>query len=128
MKQDIDLLKHILVYVEENQMLNEPVQGKCIFDALIAESLLTDTTEDYIKLANHIELLVDDNLIKANTNLIRAKIPLFMVIRITAEGHRFLDNVRNDTFYKRVKKHISDNGIPLSIAAINAAAKILLPH
>lgn len=126
MKQNIELLKRILLYVEEHQASSEPIEGVPIFNALVQGGYLMETEEDYKILASHIKLLVDDSLIEENTYHAIGGMRLFMVTRITAEGYRFIENIRDDTFFLRIKRYLDENKLPLTISAIGIAAKALI--
>jgi hypothetical protein len=90
MKRDMDLIRKILFAVEEF-----PVQQEN-FDINISGH-----TKDEINY--HLELLLDANLIKAkyNQNMLGDYIWLF--IRLTWNGHEFIDASRDDDRWEKAK-------------------------
>lgn len=45
---------------------------------------------------------------------------------ITWAGHDFLENVRDDTRWKKIKKYLKDNVKPVTIEAVKIASQVLL--
>ncbi|WP_265754876.1 DUF2513 domain-containing protein [Avibacterium sp. 21-594] len=49
-----------------------------------------------------------------------------MAINLTWQGHEFLDKIRSDTAWNKIKQIIKTKGIDLSFEAIKLAGKSLL--
>jgi len=122
MKQDIELLKNILISIEELQQDIEPLNGSTIYDELLSKGQIHQ--EEYGKFAYHVRILAQDNIIEANIENLHAR--FFMVDCITPEGHRLLETFSNQTFYQKVKRFLADNSVPLTLSSIQAAANALI--
>ncbi len=55
------------------------------------------------------------------------EIPSYVFVKdITWEGHNFIDAIREDNSWNKVKNYLTQEGKQLSIETINTAVKILL--
>ncbi len=88
MKLDFNLIKAILEDIEEKDTKDHIVD---------AEELKGGFTQEQVEY--HLDIIEDDNLI-----LITARIKQHRFIsRLTAEGHRVLEAMRNDTIWNKIK-------------------------
>lgn len=109
MKRDLDLLRDIMIYLEENLIPGGNIQSTDI-------SLYDDSDEEYKKLSEHIKLLIEDGLIEAKPIMVGG-FAIFMILRITSKGHDFLDALRNDTVWNNTKEKMKEiGGFTLGIA------------
>lgn len=112
MKRDIDLYRDILLYVEKAHHPSKP--GICFnADGRIDSYETTDVEpptslkdSDSTVLIRHCELLAQAGLIQISDPARTASgtVMMLCVNGITHEGHDFLDNVRDDTIWKKTKK------------------------
>lgn len=119
MKRDMDLIREILFYVEENYVAGEPeidVHINGYSDSVIYE---------------HCILMKEDGLIMRLFDRSSLESKSCKVGNLTSEGFDFLDKIRADTIWDRTKSVISEKGLPLitgiiktiSAAIITAAAE-----
>lgn len=47
---------------------------------------------------------------------------------LTWEGHEFLDNIRSNTAWSKIKKYISEKGLELSFESIKKAASLIISN
>ena len=119
MKCDMDLIREILFYVEENY-----VEGGPEIDVHIDGYLDNVIYEHYI-------LMKEDGLIVRLLDTSSLERKSCKVGNLTSEGFDFLDKIRADTVWNRTKSVISEKGLPLitgtiktiSTAIITAAAE-----
>jgi hypothetical protein len=110
MKRDLDLLRDIMIYLEENLAPGENIQSTDI-------SLYDGSDEEYKKLSEHIKLLIEDGLIETSKPMMMKGFAIFMILRITSKGHDFLDALRNDTVWNNTKEKMKEiGGFTLGIA------------
>lgn len=96
MKRDMDVIRHLLLWVESDQTHEIP------------------STVSRQELAYHVQLLIDAGLVEAAvrwTSYRGSKVPDdFVIQRLTWAGHDFLDAARNDTNWKKAKDQILKTG------------------
>ena len=66
MRQDIELLKNILISIEELQQNIEPLNGSSVYDDMSSKGQIHQ--EEYEKFIYHIRILTQYNIIEANTS------------------------------------------------------------
>jgi len=103
MKRDLDLLRDIMIYLEDNLAPGEHIQSTNI-------TLYDGSDEEYKKLSEHIKLLIDDGLIETAKPLIAQGFSIFMINRITSKGHDFLDALRSETVWNQTKEKMQEIG------------------
>lgn len=119
MKRDMDLIRKILFYVEENYVAGGPEIPVCIegySDNVIYE---------------HCILMRNDGLIGRILDTSALESKSCNVGNLTSEGFDLLDKIRTDTVWNKTKSVISEKGLPLvtgtiktiSTAIITAAAE-----
>ena len=119
MKRDMDLIRKILFFVEENYVAGGPeidVHIDGYLDSVIYE---------------HCILMKEDGLIVRLLDTSSLESKSCKVGNLTSEGFDFLDKIRADTDWNRTKSVISEKGLPLitgtiktiSTAIITAAAE-----
>lgn len=119
MKRDLDLLRDIMIYLEENLAPGEHIQSTNI-------TLYDRSDEEYKKFSEHIKLLLDDGLIETAKPLVAQGFSLFVIKRITSRGHDFLDALRSETVWKRTKEKMKEiGGYTLEIAVEIAKGYLL---
>lgn len=110
MKRDLDLLRDIMIYLEENLVPGGNIQSTNI-------SLCDGSDEEYKKLSEHIKLLIEDGFIETSKPMMMGGFAIFIILRITSKGHDFLDALRNDTVWNNTKEKMKEiGGFTLGIA------------
>jgi len=94
MKLDMDLVRDLLLQIESLK----PYEGFLIIE------------KDKLIDAEHIELLIEANLIKGSVKLLYPRIPDIKVFRLTWEGHQFLETIRDDKVWRNTKSTLSKAG------------------
>ncbi|MGI5873506.1 MAG: DUF2513 domain-containing protein [Bacillota bacterium] len=113
MKRDIDLLRDILLQIE-----NAPA-GKSIDDSDIAGS---EYDPDIIRY--HIKLLYDAELIEGHEiPMAGSALPGYVISSLSSDGFDFLDAIREKTTWEKIKSKACAAG-SLSLKAVIAAADI----
>lgn len=104
MRMDMELIKKILLYVEEH---GEP--GKLMRQVEIDGYSVTEVSY-------HIKLLSQNGLLEGRDARIDQYF-LWYAGDITWAGHEFLSSIRNDTVWKKLKDKFKEEGgaIPFSI-------------
>lgn len=114
MKRDLDLIRELLVQFEElplNSFLNAskielPGWGS---DQIIYHCILMDEAGLIVgKDASHMQG------------------KHILVVRLTAAGHDYLDAVRDNTVWNKVKKQAADQGLSISIDMAKALAMMTI--
>ena len=111
MKRDMDLIRAILLKVEESASL-----GGCTVQ------LPGYTAEDQYYNA---KLTQDAGLIEAKFHPLTTD---FVVLRLTYAGHEFLDAARNDTFWFKAKETVIKNTGSLTVEGLKLALSALIRH
>ena len=96
MKRDMNLIRQLLAYVEE-----QPA------GTIIQQVTVPDGT-DGSTVGEHIDLMIERGLIDGNVYDVNA--PVFLIQRLTWEGHDFLQAVQNDTVWKKILGKAKDLG------------------
>ena len=107
MQRKLDLLKKLL---EEIEIVSGPSTS-------ISSSKFEIEGYSYEQIDYHIELCLDAGLIEAEKLATKGGVTYY-VKRLTWRGHEFLDNIRNDTVMKKVKKTIQEKGGSFAFEAI----------
>ena len=88
MKRDMNLIRHLLAFVEE-----QPA------GAVIQQVSVPDGT-DAATVGEHIDLLIEQGLIEGQ--VIDVNAPAFVIQRLTWEGHDFLQAIQNEKVWKKI--------------------------
>ena len=104
MKRDMDLIRKILIKIEKEYDGSRPIQ--------------VDRIEEYDRsdVEYNLGLLVDAGYVKPLKGL------AYLVRGITWNGHEFLDAVRSDDVWRRVRERLAILGGTASLATIKALA------
>jgi hypothetical protein len=111
MKRDLDLLREIMLVLEDKMEYGKNFQSNQLIE------VIQDKTLNMHKLAYHVGLLVESNLIRAKENKYYGGEPTdYLINTITSQGHDFIDTIRQDTTWNKIKAKASDiGGFSLSI-------------
>jgi Hypothetical protein (DUF2513) len=115
MKRDFLLIRKILMTVEDAQ------PGEVIQDFQYDGS-------DSRMVAEHVKLLDEGGFIEASiASQFGSSEAFYAVSRLTWKGHEFLDNLKNDTLWKKVTARAEEKGVSISASVLesllSAAAK-----
>lgn len=106
MKRDWDLCRKILLKIE---------------DEYIDTAIMNLTVEKYSKevVAYHCNIMYEAGLISSfNSKYADNHIYFFCVGGLTWEGHEFLEKIRDESFFEKIKKEIKKNAVPLCFEGI----------
>jgi exonuclease V gamma subunit len=109
MKRDIDLIKQILIEIEKSKK----VKGWIKIDI---------PNRSLEEISYHIKLLYQAGLIEAVNQTTKTEFE-WTAKSLTWQGHEFLDAIRNDTVWKKLKAKIKEQGgsIPFHVVKELAA-------
>ena len=103
MKRDWDVIRKILTRLEEHNL----DQGSL--------RLSDFPKNEFASIAYNMELLVEAKIVSGQ---MAGEITLapqdFFAERLTWEGHEFLDSIRDDSIWKKIKKEFSQNSISMT--------------
>ena len=112
MKRNLDLIRNILLTIEETEA-NNP---------LSVQSFVNDEYDEHA-ISLHIKLLLDCGYIEASPfRYIGMQYDDFRILRITSSGYDYLDSVRNDTVWTKTKEKISEVGESVSLDLVKKIA------
>lgn len=104
MKRDLDLVREIMLVLEDKMEYGKNFQSQQLIDVMQDKTLTID------KLAYHIGLLVESDLIKAKEYRSSSDPTEYLINTITAQGQDFLDTIREETTWNKIKAKASDIG------------------
>ena len=110
MKRDMDLLRKILFYIEENYVAGQ---------AAINVSLSGYSEGEIYE---HCMLAYQSGLIQKPLDTSTTTSYSCMVNNLTNAGFDYLDSIRDDTQWNKIKKTIKDKGLPLIIGTVKTIA------
>ena len=113
MKRDWDLIRRILLKIEEQPTLESVVRPDMI-EGFDAETV-----------SFHMQLMKEAGLINATCNTNTFK-PNCIAKSLTWQGYEFHDNIRADTLWNRVLVIAKEKGFDLSFDTIKAAVGALV--
>ena len=115
MKRDFDLIRKILLYVEEEQ--KDYVEVINNFEGC-----------DNITLMHHCDLLLERNLLNGTVTRVNTGEGHFVCKGLTWEGHDYLAMIKNDTTWNKIKKIVKEKGEYLTIEIISRIATNLIEN
>ncbi len=112
MRRNWDTIRQLLSKVEECTLPTEVVR-------------LTDFEKDQaVEISYHMELLIEAGLVDGQVvKSIGPEVKDFCARRLTWEGHEFLDSIRNETVWRKIKKVFTDKGLDMSFDLVKSVAK-----
>ena len=113
MQRNWDIIRKILLAVEAL-----PTE-----DSEINSTEFQDINSESV--AYHMRLLLDAGLIVGSCRDAVGP-PLCRARHLTWEGHEFLDKIRNESIWRKIKANARDKGIDLSFTVIKDLAKVLI--
>ena len=100
MKLNIDCIREILFYLEENLSISDTLEFLSIDLQEISSALTSYSTNE---LVNTLIVLDEADYIKIDIFYADDHIDFLSVSRITFTGYQFIENIRSDTIWKKVK-------------------------
>lgn len=115
MKRDLDLIRDILLHVEAIDPEEPYIMEWEGFEGY------TD-----LEVHEHVKLLIDSGYVEGGYSKSSARhISHVEANRLTMEGHDFLDDMRNDTVWKKTKTKIRETTGSASLAVVKQVAQTL---
>lgn len=109
MKRDMELIRKILFYAEENY-----TPGQEWIRQITIEGYNQETINEHVKLAYENGFFQDINTISICGGM------CYWVGNLSNEGYDFLDKIRDDTVWNRTKDVIVQKGLPMVVNTIKA--------
>ena len=97
MKRDMDLMRKILLRIEERS--DVPPKTLSINDFL-------DFHENIHVISLHIDLMCDAGLVEVMDTSYDGEVKDYIITRLTLAGYEYLDAIRNYSVWQKVKKRI----------------------
>lgn len=114
MKRDMDLIRKILLTIEERYMSTALYNLK--IDGYSREQI-----------AMHCKMLYEAGLISDyKAQYAGNKIYLFGVGNLTWDGYDYLDKVRDDSVWEKVKDIAKEHGVPLLVDTIKQISSVII--
>lgn len=115
MKLNQDCVRHLLLEVESNKKLGEPLTEYNFKDNIIFGKY------DFETIMYTLLKLKEAGYINAQFSWSSGKIIAWIINDITWSGHEFLDNIRDDKTWKEVKK-VASKTSSMSLTLLNKLA------
>ena len=112
MKRDLDLIRSILLRIEEADTYQRNLTNESFYDLCDDENLLS----------LHLELLSEAGYIEVTDVMYIGVIKDFMIRRLTVNGYDYLDSVRSDRVWTSTKKRLIDIGGGASLEIVKELA------
>lgn len=124
---DISCVRDILICLETHPFLNQELEYQYV-DLPDLEQLLSSRNNDYPRsqITYTVSKLKEANFIHVSIIKTETCIANFLISSITFEGHQFLDTIRPDSVWEKIRAICEKTGLK-SIATIMDIADILLP-
>lgn len=130
MKLNHDCIRDVMIYIEDNCIYedddrgNRSIHSRVFYEITHDEKLSSRYTEDeirYVIAQLYFEDMVVATMTPETLNFIR-----FEVDSLTFKGHEFLDNIKDDTIWKKTKKFVGEHLTNTSFTIIaNVASKLV---
>ncbi len=97
MERDMELVRELLLLIETTENSKE---------LMIPESM------DKVIVAHHLKLMEQAGLVKDSTKW-ASNSPMWIMATLTWNGHEYLDALRNDTVWNKLKDEVKEKGFQL---------------
>ena len=105
MKRDLDLIREIMLVLEDKMEYGKNFKSTQLIE------VIQDKTLSAEKLAYHVGLLVENDFIKAKEYRHQSGEPTdYLINTITSQGQDFIDTIRQDTTWNKIKEKVSNIG------------------
>jgi len=116
MKRDMDIVKRVLLVIEEKYK-----------DVALYDWELSIDDLDKQTIAYHCKILYDGGLISDyKAQYADGEIWSFGVSSLTWEGHDFLDKIRDDSIWSKTKETIKSKGLPMTLDVVKVVASSII--
>ena len=116
MKMDLDLIRKLLLFIEEKDTINSEIRLQEF--QIIKEHSIEE-------IAYHLALLNDAGYIEGK-EIKAVGIYDYWVKRMTIEGHQYLNNIRDDTIWNKTKEKLKQVSGTVSLEIVNTVATNVL--
>jgi hypothetical protein len=111
MKRNWDTIREILTRLEEVTPEEHSLR------------LLSFPSEHAVEMSYHMELLMEAGLVNGQMSKTIGPGPHdFLAIRLTWQGHEFLDAIRSDTVWQKTKKSFIGSGLSMTLDLVKSVA------
>lgn len=131
MKLNHDCIRDVMIYIENNCIYeddsrgNRSIHSRVFYEIIHDEKLSSRYTEDEIRYV--VAQLYFEDMIIATMTPETLNFRQFDVDSLSFKGHEFLDNIKDDTIWKKTKKFVGERLNSASLAIIgNVAGKLAL--
>ena len=105
MKRDLDLIREIMLVLEDKMEYGKNFKSTQLIE------VIQDKTLSAEKLAYHVGLLLENDFIKAKEYKYQSGEPTdYLINTITSQGQDFIDTIRQDTTWNKIKEKVSNIG------------------
>lgn len=111
LKRDMELIRELLLFFDERDssagIKSPPING---YDDLMIQY--------------HLVLMHDAELLRCepSTSSSSGRVIYVLAFELTWKGHDFLDSIRNDTIWKKVKDTFHDKGVGMAFSVVQGLA------
>lgn len=133
MQRDLDLIRHILLTIESDDFSKNE---RITVDTFVDQNLPSDTDpydnpsinspyeQEFARVSYHIDLLLDENFIEATRISAVGRLhDDFIIQRMTAFGHDYLDSVREESVWKHIKDKLGPYGKSVTLSTVTTVAQ-----
>lgn len=131
MKLNHDCIRDVMIYIEENCIYedddrgNRSIHSRVFYEITHDKKLSSRYTEDEIRYV--IAQLYFEDMVIATMTPETLNFRQVEVDSLSFKGHEFLDNIKDDTVWKKAKKFVGDHLTSTSFSIIaNVASKIAI--
>lgn len=131
MKLNHDCIRDVMIYIENNCIYeddsrgNRSIHSRVFYEIIHDEKLSSRYTEDEIRYV--VAQLYFEDMVIAIMTPETLNFRQFDVDSLSFKGHEFLDNIKDDTIWKKTKKFVGERLNSASLAIIgNVAGKLAL--
>lgn len=112
MKRDLELIRYLLLTLEESSSL----------DSIDSSDLVNDYYDGQA-ISYHVHLLIDCNFIIAeDITCIGDDYSQFQILRLTSNGHDYLDHIRDNKIWTATKEKLGSLLTSASLQVVSATA------
>lgn len=131
MKLNHDCIRDVMIYIENNCIYeddsrgNRSIHSRVFYEITHDKKLSSRYTEDEIRYV--VAQLYFEDMVIATMTPETLNFRQFDVDSLSFKGHEFLDNIKDDTIWKKTKKFVGERLNSASLAIIgNVAGKLAL--
>ena len=115
MKRDMELVRKILFYIEENYVAGEKWLRNIDIEGY-----------DYAVIMEHVVLAYENGLIQDIKDISTLGGISYWIGNLSNAGYDFLDKIRSDTVWNKTKTAIKEKGLPMVTGTISTIANAFI--